>query len=112
MGIKRLSFLLGEAYQTGLGVPKDLGENARWYARAASQPATSTREGSSAGVRAPYSYGEAFQLTQEAAEAGNQMAELYLALAYDRGDGVPRDLVKAASWYRKACGSRKRVGHL
>jgi len=101
-GDRTAQFLLGEAYQTGLGVTKDMGENARWYTRAAAQPAMPDRDIGSPSIRVPHSYGEAFQLTQEAAASGDAMAELYLGLAYDRGDGVPRDLAKAAVWYRKA----------
>jgi uncharacterized protein len=37
-----------------------------------------------------------------AAEAGNAMAQLRLALMYDQGDGVPRSATAAMPWYQRA----------
>src|SRR6202790_4289909 len=36
------------------------------------------------------------------AQAGNPIAQLRLAMLYEAGDGVPRDLRSAFSWYRAA----------
>lgn len=37
-----------------------------------------------------------------AAARGDARAQRSLGLMHERGDGVPRDLVQAADWYRKA----------
>lgn len=42
------------------------------------------------------------QETQQAAANGDTAAQLKLAHAYENGDGVPKDAVQAAAWYRKA----------
>jgi hypothetical protein len=44
----------------------------------------------------------AIKLARQAAEAGNPMAQLRLAVSYDKGSGVPRDLHEAVNWYSKA----------
>jgi TPR repeat protein len=38
----------------------------------------------------------------DAAARGDARAQRSLGLMHERGDGVPRDLVLAAEWYRKA----------
>jgi len=44
----------------------------------------------------------AAQIVSKAAEAGNAMAQLRLALMYDQGDGVPRSSKSAFAWYKRA----------
>lgn len=41
------------------------------------------------------------ELTQKA-EAGDDVAQVTLGIAYERGEGVTQDLKEAANWYRKA----------
>jgi TPR repeat protein len=36
------------------------------------------------------------------AEGGNPKAQLYLGIAYRKGEGVPRDYAEAMKWYRMA----------
>ena len=36
------------------------------------------------------------------AESGDAESQFQLGRCYDKGEGVPRDLVEAAKWYRKA----------
>ena len=92
-------FLLGEAYQQGLGVPRSLSENLRWYAEAAhagaAQPTTASNQ-------TPRSYAQALLAYRQAADSGEKTAELYLGLANDLGNGMPIDSAQAANWYRKA----------
>jgi len=38
----------------------------------------------------------------EAAQAGNAMAQIYIALMYEHGDGVAQSDAQAVSWYRRA----------
>lgn len=44
----------------------------------------------------------AAQIVTKAAEAGNAVAQLRLALMYDQGDGVPQSARNAFVWYSKA----------
>jgi TPR repeat protein len=44
----------------------------------------------------------AAQLVRRAAEAGNAVAQLRLALLYDQGDGVPQSAKAALEWYQRA----------
>jgi TPR repeat protein len=44
----------------------------------------------------------AAQIVTKAAEAGNTLAQLRLALMYDQGDGVPRSSKSAFTWYSRA----------
>jgi TPR repeat protein len=92
-------FLLGHAYESGLGVTKDVTETARWYGRAV-VPQPPTTPGTAAAT--PMNFAQAFELYRRAAEAGNGQAELYMGLEYDMGTDVPRNVEKAATWYRKA----------
>jgi len=44
----------------------------------------------------------AAKIVTQAAQAGNALAQLRLALMYDQGDGVPRSATAAMPWYEKA----------
>ena len=44
----------------------------------------------------------AAKIVTKAAEAGNAVAQLRLALMYDQGDGVPRSATAAMPWYQRA----------
>ena len=52
----------------------------------------------------------AAKLATQAAEAGNTLAQLRLALMYDQGDGVPQSATAAMPWYQRAAavGGRNR----
>jgi TPR repeat protein len=90
-------FLLGQAYEVGLGLPKDMRQTTEWFARAAA-----ASRAAMASQPAPKSFAEAFDLTMKSAERGDPNAELYIGLAYDLGQGVPHSGAEAARWYRKA----------
>jgi hypothetical protein len=93
-------FLLGHAYQTGFGVPKDMTETASWYARAGE--ARTSNDGDATTQPAPKDFVQAMDLYRKAAEQGDRSAELYMGLAYDLGQDVPKSAMEAAQWYRKA----------
>jgi len=97
-GSAAAQILLGHAYERGLGVPKDMSETARFYARAAEAHAS----GSSSVSPAPVNYTQALESYRRAAEQGDVGAELYMGLMNDVGDDMPRNAVEAARWYRKA----------
>lgn len=99
---------LGVLYARGQGVPKDLEEAVRWYARSA-------RNGSIAG-EVEYAIalfnGEgvaksepiAARYFRRAAIRGNAIAQNRLARLYATGRGVPRNLTEAAAWHLVAAG--------
>jgi len=89
--------LLGHAYESGLGVPKDLAEMARLYTHVAEAHASGK-----VSADAPVNYSQALESYQKAAELGDESAELYLGLVNDMGDGGPRNVFQAVRWYRKA----------
>lgn len=102
-------FLLGHAYEVGQGVPKDMSETARWYALAAE-----TRPSGAAPQQPVKDFAQAFEAYRKLAEEGDAKAELYLGVAYDLGQDVPRNVATAARWYRKAAaqGSGSAAGNL
>jgi TPR repeat protein len=90
-------FLIGHAYQVGLGVPKDMSETSRWYALAA-QPRTTD---GSAQLEVK-DFAQAFDVYRKLAGQGDENAELYLGVVNDLGQDVPRNASEAAHWYREA----------
>ena len=53
----------------------------------------------------PQDYSEAAIWLRRAAEQGNPMGMFNLAILYERGRGVPRDLVRSHMWYNLAAAS-------
>lgn len=47
-------------------------------------------------------YVKAVEWFRKAAEQGNDVAQYNLAMCYERGEGVVKDLAEAVKWYRKA----------
>jgi len=91
-------FLLGHAYEAGLGVPEDMTQTLHWYALAAeARPA-----GAANPQPAVKDLAQALDAYKKLAELGNEKAELYMGLAYDFGQDVPRNVVEATRWFRKA----------
>lgn len=91
-------FLLGHAYETGLGVAKDMTETSHWYTLAA-EPRPAKDADSQPAMK---DFAQAFDAYRKLAEQGDKNAELYLGLAYDLGQDVPRNVQEAARWYRRA----------
>ena len=83
-------YKLALAYENGYGITQDLSEAVKWYHKAAEQ-----------------GYVEASRHLQSAevllaAQNGNAEAQYNLALAYENGNGMTKDLSEAVKWYRKA----------
>jgi uncharacterized protein len=99
---------LGWCYRLGQGVGQDTEEAVRHYGLAADQGnaserntvwaiATNTARG---GVE--QSWEDAIRYYGLAADQGNASAQYNIALCYERGDGVARDLGEAVRYYRLA----------
>ena len=97
---------LGEAYETGKGVPQDYAQAASWYRKAAEQGSDDAQlqlgflYESGRGV--PQDYAQAALWYRKAAEQGNTGGQNSLGSLYENGQGVPRDYAQAALWLRKA----------
>ena len=99
--------VLGLMYEKGHGVPKDEVEAEKWYQKGAEQGEGMCQ----AGLRAMYEKRgmskkdiEAAQIRweQKAAEQGHADSQFYLGVRYFEGEGVKKDVFKAAAWYKKA----------
>ncbi len=55
---------------------------------------------------------EALTLLTRAAEAGHEKSQHFLAMMYENGNGVERDLARAAFWYQKAADRGNRDAQL
>jgi len=105
-GVPEIQFRIGDMYDNGQGVSRDVAEAARWYARA----------GTRGHIEAQYRLGKMYQdgrgvdrNTFEAkkrygvaAEAGHTSAQYRLATFYRVGKGVPKDAAEAFGWYQRA----------
>ena len=108
-GNAEAQFNLGALYESGLGVPKNLGDAAGWYVLAAAQGQVSAQynlgvmyaEGR--GVERDYT--RAAEWLRRAAEQGHAKAQYNLAVLYQTGHGVPKDPDVARKWFAKAAAS-------
>ncbi len=95
---------LGEMYDLGQGVPKDLVEAVRWYRLSAEQGNAQAQfalaEMYKNGDGVERSLPEALRWYRKAADQGNPGAQLLLGVLYESGTGVAVDFAEAARWYR------------
>lgn len=97
---------LAVAYASGLGIPQDYTEAAKWYRLAAQQGHTKAQNNLGVAYRGgkgvPQDYAEAASWFRRAAERGDIKAILNLAHAFASGQGVPEDQSEAVKRYRQA----------
>ena len=97
---------LAVMYETGLGVPLDFGEAARWYRLAAEQGLTNAQKKLATmydlGRGVPRDSVESAKWIRLAAEQGDADAQHGLGRLYFSGEGVPRDVAEASKWFRRA----------
>ena len=97
-------FDLGMMYDSGLGVPQDYAEAAKWYRRAGDQGYAEAQL--SLGVRyhwgrgVPQDDAEAMKWYRLAASQGHVGAQYNIGLAFANGFGVAQNFVEAMKWYR------------
>ncbi len=108
-GILEAVFLMGTAYDEGLGKPADPVLAALWHRRAAERGhvlgAHVLGNQYSDGRGVEEDPARAVEWWTEAAERGDAITQLRLGEAYEAGRGVPRDLEAAREWYGKAAAS-------
>ena len=95
---------LGQAYQNGEGVPKNMTAALAWYQKAAAQG--SSRAKNNLGVYylsgADKNPAMSAKLFEDAAVHGSIEAAYNLAALYDQGLGVRQDYAQARKWYQQA----------
>ena len=105
-GVLEAIFLMGTAYDEGLGKPLDPERAAAWHRRAAERGhvlgAHNLGNAYAAGWGVPEDHALAAAWWTRAAEQGDAITQLRLGEAHEAGRGVPRDLDKALDWYRRA----------
>jgi len=98
--------MIGESYQYGEGVPKDMEKAAYWYQKAAEQGYANAQNNLGIlyenGDGVPQDWKKATYWWAKAAEQGHVLAQCNLGNCYDDGNGVPQDNQKAAYWWTKA----------
>lgn len=105
-GVTEAVFLMGTAYDEGLGVAEDPAEAMRWFQRAAAAGHTLAEHNIgnalAAGRGVVADPAAAVTWWTKAAAKGDAVPQLRLGEAYEHGRGVPRDLVAARRWYADA----------
>jgi len=106
-------FMLGNLYDTGAGVPRDLAQAAACFRKAAEQYRKAAEKGDAhaqaglgdlyrEGHGVPRDYTQAAFWLRKAAEQGDAEAQFSLGDLYYSGRGVSQDYTQAAAWFRKA----------
>ncbi|MDE0473461.1 MAG: tetratricopeptide repeat protein [Gammaproteobacteria bacterium] len=105
-GVLEAVFLMGTAYDEGLGKPVDPVQAADWHRRAGERGhvlgAHNLGNQYAAGRGVEEDHALAAEWWLRAAERGDAITQLRLGEAYEAGRGVPLDLERAREWYGRA----------
>ncbi|MDE2793537.1 MAG: tetratricopeptide repeat protein [Gemmatimonadota bacterium] len=111
-GILEAVFLMGTAYDEGLGKPVDPVLAASWHRRAAERGhvlgAHNLGNAYASGRGVEQDAAQAVKWWTRAAEQGDAITQLRLGEAYEAGRGDGRDLERAREWYRRAAAAGNR----
>lgn len=107
-GSAEAQFLVGTAYDEGLGVAEDAAAAIPWFQKAAAQGHTLAEHNLgnayAAGRGVITDAAEAVRWWLKAGGKGDAVVQLRLGEAYERGTGVTRDVSMARRWYADAAG--------
>lgn len=99
-------FLMGTAFDEGLGTPEDPAAAVRWFERAAKAGHTLARHNLgnalSTGRGVTQDASQAVRWWTMAAASGDAVPQLRLGAAYEHGRGVAKNLEEARRWYTEA----------
>jgi len=105
-GWTEATFLMGTAYDEGLGVAEDPAAAISWFRQAADKghvlAAHNLGNAYAEGRGVPKDEGMAMKWWLEAAEAGDAIPQLRLGQAYERGGSADPDIEAARHWYSRA----------
>ncbi|MGI9626333.1 MAG: tetratricopeptide repeat protein [Longimicrobiales bacterium] len=108
-GVLEAVFLVGTAYDEGLGVDEDPGRAFEWHKKAGEAGhvlgAHNTGNGYAAGRGVEQDLAAAVDWWTRAAERGDAITQLRLGEAYEAGRGVEADPETALHWYGLAAAS-------
>lgn len=97
---------LGNLYQNGTGVDKNLKQSFKWHRRAADQGLSRAQYrlglDYAGGLGVKLNEEEAVPWFRRAAEGGLAQAQFTLGMCYEKGRGVDEDDVEAVRWFRRA----------
>ena len=100
---------VGEMYERGRGVNKDMAQAFKWYLKSAEQGNTkgAFRAGLAylKGEGVEKNLDEALKWLEKSAEKSYERANYYLGVMYEKGEGVPVNLTRALTYYKKAFNS-------
>jgi TPR repeat protein len=102
-------FLIGTAFDEGLGKPQDAAQAFEWHLRAAEaghvlgQHNVGNQYSEGRGVEQDLA--AAVEWWTKSAERGDATTQLRLGEAYERGRGVDVDMEEALRWYRRSAAS-------
>lgn len=95
-------FLVGGAYDSGNGAPRNLKEATKWYRMAAEQGHAEAQNSVGSILQEEKRYAEARTWYERAAAQGHAQATSSLGYLYDLGLGVAQDRQKGFEFYSKA----------
>ena len=105
-GVLEAVFLMGTAYDEGLGVAEDPAQAYAWFQQAAAGGHTLAEHNIgnayAAGRGVTRDDAAAIMWWTKAALKGDAVPQLRLGEAYERGTGTPADLTEARRWYAAA----------
>ena len=111
-GVLEAVFLMGTAFDEGLGKPVDPVRAASWHRRAATRGhvlgAHNLGNAYAAGRGVARDDARAVEWWTRAAEQGDAITQLRLGEAYEAGRGVAPDLIQAREWYGRAADAGNR----
>ena len=106
-------FQVGEFFEAGSGVPKDLPQAQEWYKKALAWYRDAADAGSESachqlgwmhqhGLGVTTDLAKALEWYQVAMERGCSTSMAQIGYCHEHGWAVPKDLAQALSWYQKA----------
>lgn len=111
-GVAEAVFLMGTAYDEGLGVDADAATAVSWYHRAADLDNVLAQHNLgnvySEGRGVPRSDSHALYWWRRAADQGDAIPQWQVGRVYEQGIGVQADRDEALRWYREAAGRGNR----
>jgi TPR repeat protein len=105
-GDAQAQYKLGDLYESGYGVPKNLAAALDWYTKAANHGNSLAQDRLGhiydEGIGVPRNSTAAVEWYRKAAERGEVLDQFKLGQLYSDGSAVPKDTAEAVKWYRKA----------